>query len=88
MTTFMELSSRFKLAENGRLSCITAVGPSGAELKIEAREVVVSAGAIESTRLLLLLDAQHGNSGVRAPGLARPLLLRSSGDRRRNRDPN
>jgi choline dehydrogenase-like flavoprotein len=51
----------FKLAENGRLSRITAVSPSGAELNVEVGEVVVAAGAIESTRLLLLLDAQHGN---------------------------
>ena len=50
-----------KLAENGRLSRVTAVSASGAELDIEVGEVVVAAGAIESTRLLLLLDAQHGN---------------------------
>lgn len=53
--------ARFKLAENGRLSRVIAVSSSGAELDIEVGEVVVAAGAIESTRLLLLLDAQHGN---------------------------
>lgn len=53
--------ARFSFAENGRLSHVTAVSPSGAELDIEADEVVLAAGAIESTRLLLLLDAQHGN---------------------------
>lgn len=51
----------FKLAENGRLSRVTAVSPHGAELDIEVGEVVVAAGAIESTRLLLLLDLQHDN---------------------------
>ena len=49
----------FQLAENGRLAGATAVSPSGAELNVEADIVVVAAGAIESTRLLLLLDAQH-----------------------------
>jgi len=53
--------SRFRLSEYGHVCNVTAVGPSGAELDIEADEVVIAAGAIESTRLLLLLDAQHHN---------------------------
>jgi choline dehydrogenase-like flavoprotein len=52
---------RFRLDERGHLSKVTAASQSGAELEIEAEEVVIAAGAIESTRLLLLLDAQHGN---------------------------
>jgi choline dehydrogenase-like flavoprotein len=52
---------RFQLDDRGRLSKVTAASQSGAELEIEAEEVVIAAGAIESTRLLLLLDAQHGN---------------------------
>jgi choline dehydrogenase-like flavoprotein len=53
--------SRFRLHENGRLADVMAVSPAGNELSIGAQIVVLAAGAIESTRLLLLLDAQHGN---------------------------
>lgn len=53
-------ATRFQLDEQGHLLKITAASQSGAELEIEAEEVVIAAGAIESTRLLLLLDAQHG----------------------------
>jgi len=54
-------ATRFQLDEQGHLSKVIAASQSGAELEIEAEEVVIAAGAIESTRLLLLLDAQHGN---------------------------
>jgi len=54
-------ATRFQLDEQGHLSKVTAASQSGAELEIEAEEVVIAAGAIESTRLLLLLDTQHGN---------------------------
>jgi len=53
--------SRFRVSENGRLAAVTAVSPSGNELDISAQTTVIAAGAIESTRLLLLLDAQHRN---------------------------
>lgn len=42
----------------GHVSGVTARSLSGRELKISARDVVVAAGAIESTRLLLLADRQ------------------------------
>jgi choline dehydrogenase-like flavoprotein len=54
-------ATRFQLDEQGHLSKVTAASQSGAELEIEAEEVVIAAGAIESTRLLLLLDAQQGS---------------------------
>jgi len=54
-------ASRFRLQESGRIASVVAVSPSGKELSIDAQIVVVAAGAIESTRLLLLLDAQHRN---------------------------
>jgi choline dehydrogenase-like flavoprotein len=49
----------FKLADNGRISQVTARSLSGKRLEVDCDAVVVAAGAIESTRLLLLLDAQH-----------------------------
>jgi choline dehydrogenase-like flavoprotein len=51
----------FRLDDGGRLAAVMATSPSGAELTVEAGIMVVCAGAIESTRLLLVLDAQHGN---------------------------
>src|SRR5262249_41508620 len=42
----------------GNLSGATARSLSGRELQIAARDVVVAAGAIESTRLLLIADRQ------------------------------
>ena len=53
-------ATRFKLAENGRLASVIATSPSGNELEVEAKLGVIAAGAIESTRLLLLLDAGQG----------------------------
>ncbi len=52
-------ATQFALSEAGRLTRATAVSPSGARLAVEAPYFVFAAGAIESTRLLLLLDAQH-----------------------------
>lgn len=46
----------------GTLRVVTARSSSGRALQISAREIVVAAGAIESTRLLLLLDEQNGNA--------------------------
>lgn len=51
----------FRLDEGGRLAAVTASGPSGCELTAEAPVFAIAAGAIESTRLLLLLNWQHDN---------------------------
>lgn len=45
--------------ETGRLASITARDRSGKRVTVRARHAALCAGAIESTRLLLLLDAQH-----------------------------
>jgi choline dehydrogenase-like flavoprotein len=46
---------------DGALRTVTAKSLTGGELRIFAREVVIAAGAIESTRLLLLMDAQNAH---------------------------
>lgn len=51
-------ATAFDLHPNGRLSRVTAVAPTGNTLRVAAKETVVAAGAIESTRLLLLADLQ------------------------------
>jgi choline dehydrogenase-like flavoprotein len=51
----------FQVNPNGRLAGVSAIGPSGAKLCVRSKIVIVAAGAIESTRLLLLLDAQNSN---------------------------
>lgn len=51
----------FQLAESGRVRRVTARSMGGKTLEVEASDVVVAAGAIESTRLLMLLDARHDN---------------------------
>jgi len=43
----------------GQMKSVTARHPSGRSVKVTAKHVVLCAGAIESTRLLLLLDAQY-----------------------------
>jgi choline dehydrogenase-like flavoprotein len=48
--------------EAGRLQAITARAPDGAQLRVRAPQFIVAAGAIESTRLLLLLD--RDNDGI------------------------
>jgi len=55
-------ATSFRLDEGGRLAAITASGGSGRELTAEAPIFAIAAGAIESTRLLLVLDRQHGNN--------------------------
>jgi choline dehydrogenase-like flavoprotein len=45
--------------EGGALRRIVARAPNGASITVHARKVVFAAGAIESTRLLLLLDQQN-----------------------------
>lgn len=49
----------FRLDANGRVSHVLARSRAGAEIAVAANEVVIAAGAIESTRLLLLLDAAN-----------------------------
>jgi len=46
----------FRLSPGGRLSGVTARSPQGGVLEVSAPEIVIAAGAIESTRLLLLID--------------------------------
>jgi choline dehydrogenase-like flavoprotein len=52
--------TRFQMDDAGRLATVTATSPAGTEICIASPVFVLAAGAIESTRLLLLLDAQHG----------------------------
>lgn len=59
----------FELNESGRLEAVVAEAPSGVELRVQARIVVIAAGAIESTRLMLLLDAQNGQAIFEPHGL-------------------
>ena len=47
------------LDESGRAAGAIACAPSGATLNVRAQDVVVAAGTIETTRILLLLDRQH-----------------------------
>jgi len=58
-----------RLSENGRLRTLEATGPSGAHLAVSPKVTVLAAGAIESTRLLLKMDADYdgrlfGSQGV------------------------
>lgn len=46
----------------GRLSSVRARTRNGSTLSIVAREIVFAAGAIETTRLLLLMDQQNGHT--------------------------
>jgi choline dehydrogenase-like flavoprotein len=61
--------TRLRLGENGRLSTLEATDPSGAHLTVSPKVAVLAAGAIESTRLLLKMDADYdrrlfGSRGV------------------------
>jgi choline dehydrogenase-like flavoprotein len=51
--------------DNGRIRAVTARHQSGKSMVVTAREVVICAGAIETTRLLLLLDRQSGGASDR-----------------------
>ena len=51
----------FEVTRNS-LSTVIARSVSGGELRIVATEVVLAAGAIETTRLLLLMDQQNGSA--------------------------
>lgn len=52
-------ATNFETSPDGRLTAVTARSPDGRAVKVRAAEVVIAAGAIESTRLLLLIDRQH-----------------------------
>jgi choline dehydrogenase-like flavoprotein len=54
-------ATRFAFAPNGRLESVEAEAPDGRRLLVHATETVIAAGAIESTRLLLLANRQHDN---------------------------
>lgn len=45
---------------DGKLTTVIGKTLSGGSVKVNAKEVIISAGAIESTRLLLLMDRQNG----------------------------
>ena len=47
--------------EGGALRSVTARHANGRALTVNVSQIVLCAGAIETTRLLLLIDAQHGN---------------------------
>lgn len=49
---------------DGAVHSVTALGPDGQTLKVTARQIVLCAGAIETTRLLLLLDRQTDGQAV------------------------
>lgn len=48
--------------ENGRLISVTGRASSGSSITVRAQEIVLAAGAIETTRLLLLMDRQNGGA--------------------------
>lgn len=50
----------FSLTENGRISSALAKAPDHTGLTVRATETIIAAGAIESTRLLLLMDRAEG----------------------------
>jgi choline dehydrogenase-like flavoprotein len=52
-------ATSFQICENGRIASVTARSLNGRSLNVTADNIVVCAGAIESTRLLLLLSRQH-----------------------------
>jgi choline dehydrogenase-like flavoprotein len=51
----------FAFAPNGHIASVTATAPGGRKLVVRAKQTVFAAGAIESTRLLLLADRQAGD---------------------------
>jgi GMC oxidoreductase/FAD binding domain-containing protein len=53
-------ATHFELDEQSRLRSVTARYPNGNLVRVAAAQVVFCAGAIESTRLLLLLDREYG----------------------------
>jgi len=54
-------ATQFAFDPSGALASVTMRCEGGGVLSVKAREFVIAAGAIESTRLLLLADRQHGD---------------------------
>src|SRR5215469_2020072 len=54
-------ATRFIFDLSGRLVSVTMRSVNGGTLTVLAQETLIAAGAIESTRLLLLADRQHGD---------------------------
>jgi choline dehydrogenase-like flavoprotein len=52
-------ATHFSFDPAGRLASVKMRSENGGVLSVTAREIVIAAGAIESTRLLLLADRQH-----------------------------
>ena len=48
-----------KLGENGRIASITVAGAEGPKRELQAERLVIAAGGLESTRLLLALQRKH-----------------------------
>lgn len=59
--------------ESGRLTSVTAHNSAGRELTVRADRFVVTAGTIETTRLLLWLKAQSDGRALSTPALGRYL---------------
>lgn len=55
-------ATQFKVGDNLELSEVVAQSPDGAAIHVVAKEVVFTAGAIETTRLLLLMRKQNQDS--------------------------
>lgn len=51
----------FELADGGEVSSVTARHESGRTVTVAAKQAIICAGAIETTRLLLLINRQHEN---------------------------
>jgi choline dehydrogenase-like flavoprotein len=54
-------ATRFQIGTDGRLQEVIAEAPNKSYLTVRAQEFIIAAGAIESTRLLLLADRQNGD---------------------------
>jgi choline dehydrogenase-like flavoprotein len=54
-------ATQFGFDPGGRLVSVEARSPNGGRLLVRPAETVIAAGAIESTRLLLLIDHQNDN---------------------------
>ena len=54
-------ATSFAFDPAGRLGTVAMRSFNGRELSVAARQTIIAAGAIESTRLLLLADRQHGD---------------------------
>lgn len=55
-------ATNFEVGNDSKLNLVTAQAPDGAKISVQASEVVIAAGAIESTRLLLLLEQQNSQT--------------------------